>query len=215
MNTPIRVLVVDDHPVFLAGLRGMIEDDPRAELVGEATDGDQALAVVAEARPDVIIMDLMMPGTNGIDATRLITEQHPQIRVLVLTMAADPASLSAAMRAGARGYALKGARPAELLAALHAVADGMFTFSPGVADRFTGSLDTSRSYAASAFPQLTNREQQILAALARQQTNPQIARALGLTEKTVRNNVSAILTKLQVTDRHAAAARAREAGLTG
>jgi DNA-binding NarL/FixJ family response regulator len=135
---PIRVLVADDHPVFRRGMRAILGAEPEIELVGEATDGEEAVALALEVRPDVILMDLNMPGVTGIEATRRVLEASPDIGILMLTMFEDDKSIFAAMRAGARGYVLKGADGAETLRAIHAVANGEAIFSPEITRRFTG-----------------------------------------------------------------------------
>ncbi len=214
---PIRVLVADDHPVFRYGMRALLSAEPDTELVGEATDGEEAIQLAASLRPDVILMDLNMPGTNGIEATRRILEAGPQeeVGILMLTMFEDDDSVFAAMRVGARGYVLKGADGAETLRAIRAVARGEAIFGPSIARRLTQYFAAPRQEAAGtgAFPELTERERDILALIARGYTNTAIADRLYLSPKTVRNYVSSIFAKLRVTDRAGAIVRAREAGL--
>jgi DNA-binding NarL/FixJ family response regulator len=205
----MRVLVADDHPLFRQGLRTALEL-AGFELVGEAEDGEQAVAAAAELAPDVVVMDLHMPHINGIEATRRIVAAHPEIGVLVLTMFEDDESVFAAMRAGARGYLLKGAGPGEIERAIDAVGRGEAIFGPSVARRVIEFLTAPR--APAPFPELTDREREVLELIAQGWVNPRIARHFVLSEKTVRNHVSNILTKLQVTDRSAAIVRAREAG---
>jgi DNA-binding NarL/FixJ family response regulator len=213
----IRVLVADDHPVFRYGMRALLSAEPDIELVGEATDGEEAIQLAASLRLDVILMDLNMPGTNGIEATRRILEAGPQeeIGILMLTMFEDDDSVLAAMRAGARGYVLKGADGAETLRAIRAVARGEAIFGPSIARRLTQYFAAPRQDTAGtgAFPELTERERDILALIARGYTNTAIADRLYLSPKTVRNYVSSIFAKLQVADRAGAIVRAREAGL--
>ncbi len=214
---PIRVLVADDHPVFRYGMRAIVGAEPDTELVGEATDGEEVVALAAELRPNVILMDLNMPEVNGIEATRQILEKNPQIGILMLTMFEDDDSIFAAMRAGARGYVLKGADGAETLRAVRAVASGEAIFGPTIARRLVQYFAAPRSPAGAKslqpFPELTEREHEILALIAQGYTNTAIADHLYLSPKTVRNYVSNIFTKLQVADRAQAIIRAREAGL--
>ena len=212
----LRVLVVDDHPMYRDGLVLTLRTARDLEPVGEAGDGEAALTMAAELRPDLVLMDLRLPGMSGIEATRRLAELDAPPRVLVLSMVDDDDSIFAAMRAGASGYLLKGADRDELLSALRAVALGEVIFGAAIARRvlgyFSGHAPTP---AASAFPDLTARELEVLERIARGDANPVIARDLGLSEKTVRNHVSTILNKLQVADRGAAIARARDAGVGG
>ena len=212
----IRVLIADDHPFFRDGLSVLLEATPDTELVGEATDGTQAVALAAELRPDVILMDLRMPGLGGIEATRKILERTPETGILVVTMVEDDDSVFAAMRAGARGYLLKGADKEEMLLAIRAVARGEAVFGPGIARRliqyFSSPPQPARA-PRSIFPELTDREREILDLVAAGRNNQEIAGELFLSLKTVRNYVSNIFTKLQVADRAQAIVRAREAGL--
>jgi DNA-binding NarL/FixJ family response regulator len=210
----IRVAIADDHPMFRAGLRGMVEDGAGLEFAGEASDGAAAVELCRTARPDVLLMDLRMPGMTGLEATRQITGETPGVAVLVLTMVEDDTSLVATLRAGARGYLLKGAAPEEILTAVRAVASGQALFGAGIAERLTGLLTAVRQE-PHPFPELSRRERDVLNLVAQGRPNPDIARRLGLSEKTVRNNVSAIFAKLRVADRPAAIVRAREAGLGG
>jgi DNA-binding NarL/FixJ family response regulator len=214
----IRILIADDHPVFRYGLRALLMAESDLELVGEANGGAEAIALVEQLQPDVVLMDLNMPGVNGIEATRRILDTSPHIGILVVTMFDDDDSVFAAMRAGARGYVLKGADPAETLRAVRAVAGGEAIFSPAIARRlmqyFAAPHPAGRTGSASAaFPELTEREHEILALIAQGYTNTGIADRLVLSPKTVRNHVSNIFSKLQVADRAQAIIRAREAGL--
>ena len=214
---PIRVLVADDHPVFRRGMRAILGAEPDTELVGEASDGEEAVARALELRPDVILMDLNMPKVGGIEATGRILEASPDTAILMLTMFEDDKSILAAMRAGAHGYVLKGADGAETLRAIHAVANGEAIFSPTITPRLTEYFAAPgrnhRTTADQAFPNLTEREHEILSLMAEGYTNNAIASRLYLSPKTVRNYVSSIFAKLQVRDRFQAIVRAREAGL--
>lgn len=210
-----RVLVVDDHPLYREGLLTALSAADGVEVVGEAGDGQEAVERVAELSPDVVLMDLHMPGLTGVEATRAISAAHPAVAVLVLTMLDGDDAVFAAMRAGARGYLLKGAGRDEITAAIAAVSRGEVVFSAGIASRvlsfFSGSA--AAGPVAQPFAELTEREREILDLVARGLTNPAIARRLVLSEKTVRNHVSNVFTKLQVTGRAEAVARARDAGL--
>jgi len=209
--TVLRVLIVDDHPIFRDGLRTALQTDT-IELVGEAANGTEAIERAAETVPDVVLMDLQMPGQSGIDATRAITSAHPSIAVLILTMTDDADAVFAAIRAGARGYLLKGADRQELLRAIHGIASGEAIFGLGIAERLLGAFATEH-HPSPPLPVLTDREREVIVLLADGYTNTAIAGKLVVSPKTVRNHVSNILTKLQVTDRHEAARLAREAGL--
>jgi DNA-binding NarL/FixJ family response regulator len=212
----LTLLIVDDHPAFRAGLRLLLEslDDFEVEVVGEAENGEQALELAIDLSPDVIVMDLQMPGLGGIEATRRVVAAAPHVRVLMLTMFEDETSVFAALRAGAQGYILKGAGQEQLARAIRAVAEGESIFSPGIANRVIESFArTGVSQRPLAFPQLTAREREVLDLIARGLSNPEITRQLVLSPKTVRNHVSNILAKLQARDRSAAIVRAREAGL--
>ena len=210
----IRVLIADDHPHFRDGLRALLLSAPDLEVVGEAQDGEEAIALAAKLQPDVILMDLNMPGAGGIEATRRILHTSPHIAILVISMFEDDDSVFTALQAGARGYLLKGALKAEILRSIQAVASGEAIFGPSVAKRLMQYFASPRPSAPpDAFPELTEREHEILELIARHETNPEIAKRLYLSPKTVRNHVSNIFTKLQVADRAQAIIRAREAGL--
>lgn len=215
---PVRVVIADDHPFFRDGLRVLLDAAPETTLVGEATSGDEVIALAAELQPDVILMDLKMPGLNGIAATRQILQSSPNVAVLVVTMFEDDASVFAAVQAGARGYLLKGADKEEMLLAIRAVSRGEAIFGPAIARRLMQYFATLRSNSAQAlpsdaFPELTEREREILALISVGHNNQAIAEQLVLSLKTVRNYVSSIFNKLQVADRAQAIVRAREAGL--
>ena len=216
----IRILIVDDHQLFRDGLRALLLSAPDTEVVGEAANGKEAIQLAAETQPHVILMDIQMPDGDGIAATRQITAANPQIGVLMVTMFEDDQSVFAAMRAGARGYILKGARHEEMLRAIRAVGSGEAIFSPAIASRmmaFFAHPQTAPPRPAAApndtLAELTEREREILALVAQGQSNADIAAALTISVKTVRNHVSNILNKLQVADRAQAALRARDAGL--
>ena len=211
----ITVVIADDHPVFRDGLRALIEATPDLDLVGEAADGTTAIDVAAVALPDVVVMDLQMPGLDGVEATRRLATLAPRSRVLVLTMFEDDASVFAAMRAGARGYLVKGADAAEIVGAVRAVAAGEAVFGAALATRILGFFASPRAAGLLPFPDLTDREHEVLELIARGLSNDAIAARLGISPKTVRNGVSVILDKLEVADRAAAIVRAREAGLGG
>jgi DNA-binding NarL/FixJ family response regulator len=215
----IRILIADDHPVFRFGLRALLNALPDTELVGEAADGETVVALAPDARPDVILMDINMPGIGGIEATRRIRDAYPDMRVLMVTMLEDD-SVFAAMRAGARGYVLKGAEPAEVLRAIRAVADGDAIFSPGIAERlihYFSHPPAARGLAGTPadrrFPELSEREVAVLTLIAQGLTNSAIAERLVLSPKTIRNYITEIFSKLQVADRAQAIIRARDAGL--
>ena len=213
-DLPIRVLIADDHPLFRSGMRALLLAEEGTELAGEATTGAEAVALAERARPDVVLMDLQMPDLNGIEATRRILRASPDTRILVVTMFEDDESVFSAIRAGARGYVLKGATPEEVLRAIRAVAGGEAIFSPSVATRLMDFFGTLPPEAVPRrFPELTDRERAVLDLLARGRSNPEIGQRLGLSPKTVANHVSSILSKLQVVDRAQAMLRAREAGL--
>lgn len=208
------ILIADDHPLFRAGLRAMLTSATDMELVGEATTGEEAVSLAAELQPDLVVMDVQMPETDGIEATRRITRDSPHVNVLVVTMFEDDGTVFQAMRAGAKGYVLKGANYAEMLRAIRAVGNGEAIFSPQVAVRLVNFFSSARPASLpQVFPELSDREREILDLIAQGHKNPEIAERLYLSPKTVRNHVSNILHKLQVADRAQAILRAREAGL--
>lgn len=214
MNTePIRVLIVDDHAPFREGLHALLTSVPEMEVAGEAANGNDAILEASRLQPDVILMDIQMPGMNGIEATRLIYQSSPHIGVIVLTMFEDDDSVFSAMRAGARGYLLKGADQTEILRAIHSVGSGEALFGPGIARRLINFFTQLNSKPPNPFPELTEREHEVLDLLARGTGNAEIAAALFISQKTVRNHVSNIFNKLQVADRAQAVIRAKDAGL--
>ena len=211
----IRVLIADDHASFRSGLRALLETADDLEVVGEAATGGEAVAATGRLQPDVVLMDVTMPDGDGIEATRRIVDATPHIAVIVLTMDGGDASVLGAVRAGARGYVLKGAQRAELLRAIRAVAAGEAIFGPGVARRLARYLDPSPAARVTAFPTLSAREREILDLVARGRSNTEITDQLGLSPKTVRNHVSNIFAKLPARDRPEAIVMAREAGMGG
>jgi len=213
-DDPVRLLIADDHPVFRGGLKMLVDSLDTIELVGEAANGEEAIALARELQPDVVLMDLHMPGVNGIEATRSIVATSPHIGVLVLTMFQDDDSVFAAMRAGAKGYLLKGAGQEEIVRGVAAVAGGEAIFGPEIAGKVIEYFTVPRSsHVEVAFPELTARERDVLELIAQGRNNAWIARHFVLSEKTIRNHVSNIFNKLQVADRAAAIVRAREAGM--
>ena len=211
----IRILIADDHPIFRYGMRTLLTAMPDMTVVGEAVTGEEAIQLTGALTPDLVLMDINMPGINGIEATARIREHHPHTAILIVTML-DDYSVFAAMRAGARGYLLKGAEPAETLRAIRAVASGEAIFSPGVARRlmdYFARLPVASANPA-AFSELSEREREVLTLIAQGLTNPAIAERLVLSPKTVRNYTSEIFSKLQVASRAEAIIRARNAGLT-
>jgi DNA-binding NarL/FixJ family response regulator len=211
---PLHILLVDDHPLVRNGLRALLASVTDMTVVGEASGGEEAITQAAELQPDIILMDLHMPGLNGIEATRRIVQVHPHIGILVLTMLEDDASVFAAMRAGARGYLLKGADQADVLRAIGVAAHGEAIFSPPIARRLMQYFENMQPILPpNVFPDLTEREREILGLIARGKSNAEIAGELVLSPKTVSNHVSNIFSKLQVVDRAQAVLRAKQAGL--
>jgi DNA-binding NarL/FixJ family response regulator len=210
----LRVLIADDHPLFRHGIGALLSTTPDLEVVGEAKTGEEAISLATSLQPDVILMDIQMPGVNGIEATRRILHLSPQIRILMVTMFEDESSVFTAMRAGARGYVLKDTEKVELLRAIRAVGSGEAIFSPAIATRLLDFFAAPRpALPPQAFPELTEREREILDLIAQGHNNHEIASRLVLSPHTVRNYVSNIFSKLQVADRAHAILRAREAGL--
>lgn len=215
MDSPIRIVVADDHPVVRGGLVSLLRTIPGLDVVGEAADGQTAVRLANEQRPDVVLMDVRMPGMDGVEATRQIREQTPAIRVLMLTMYDDDATVFTAMKAGAQGYLLKESEQDDIVRAVHAVVAGEAIFGPGVAARVLGYFTEPPQAVAAEypFPELTDRERQVLELLAQGRSNADIAAELFLSPKTVSNQLTAIFAKLQVASRGEAIVRARDGGL--
>jgi DNA-binding NarL/FixJ family response regulator len=209
----IRVVLADDHTVFRDGLKLLFASASDIEIIAEASTGNEVINMSIEMQPNVVLMDIQMPQINGIEATRQIVEKSPKVGILMLTMFEDEDSVFAAMRAGARGYVLKGADKAVMLRAVRGIANGELLFSPEIAARMMSFFAALKPRVTpETFPELTDREREILHLIARGDTNDTIALNLGISPKTVRNHVSNIFNKLQVADRVQAAIRAREAG---
>src|SRR5438876_10370421 len=210
----LRILIADDHPLFRKGMRTLLMATAGTEVIGEATTGQEVIELASTLQPDVILMDLQMPGINGIEATRQILHTSPHIRILVVTMFEDDHSVFTALRAGARGYVLKDADEDEILRAIRAVGRGEAIFSPTIAQRLIDFFSAPQPILLpQIFPELADREREVLGLIAQGHNNNDIARRLGLSLKTVANHVSNIFSKLQVADRAQAIIRAREAGL--
>ena len=215
MDAPIRIIVADDHPVVRGGLVALLRTIPSLDVVGEAADGETAVRLTHEHRPDVVLMDVRMPGMDGVEATRQIREKTPESRVLILTMYDDDATVFTAMKAGAQGYLLKESEQDDIVRAVRGVVAGEAIFGPGVAARVLGYF-TEPPQAVVAeypFPELTQREREVLDLLAQGKKNADIATALFVSPKTVSNQLTAIFAKLQVASRGEAIVRAREGGL--
>ncbi|WJW70412.1 response regulator transcription factor (plasmid) [Candidatus Chlorohelix allophototropha] len=212
----MRILIADDHPLFRDGLHILLDSVPDMEVIGEVASGDEVLNQVATFAPDVILMDINMPGINGIEATRRLVQTYPQLKVLIITMFEDDDSVFAAMRAGAKGYLLKGAAQGETLRAIRVIAEGEAFFGAAIAQRLMTYFQGIKPSIANQSPllaELTEREHEILTLMAQRLSNPEIATRLFLSPKTVRNQVSIILSKLQVADRAEAMRAAWTAGL--
>jgi DNA-binding NarL/FixJ family response regulator/class 3 adenylate cyclase len=214
----IRILIADDHALFREGMRALLSSLPHIEVVGEAADGEAAIQQVDDMQPDVVLMDINMPKVNGIEATRRVLSAHPTVGIIIVTMLEDDASVFAAMRAGARGYILKGAHHDEMLQAIQAVAAGQAVFGPGIATRmvnFFQGLEATPRLAGTVvpFPELTEREREILGLIASGVSNKEITDRLVISPKTVSNHITNIFSKLQVADRAQAIVRARDAGM--
>ncbi len=213
MTDSIRVLLADDHMLFREGLRSLLTTTD-IDVVGEAATGQDAVVMAEQLQPDIVLMDIQMPGMNGIEATRRIVRTSPHIGVVVVTMFDDDDSVFAAMRTGARGYVLKGAGQAEMVRTIQAAARGEALFGPAIAGRLMSYFQQPRQQAtADLFPELTSRELEVLALIAQGDNNETISRQLAISNKTVRNHVSNIFSKLQVADRAEAIIRARDAGM--
>jgi DNA-binding NarL/FixJ family response regulator len=214
----IRIVIADDHIKFREGLIKLLERESDFIVVGQASTGNEVMQLVETVSADVILMDIKMPGFNGIDATREISQTYPHIRVLMITMSEETDALHAAIQAGARGYLLKGAERNEIARAIRAAHTGGLIFGPTVANRFFELFSQRRSAGAGAsadfpFPALNARERELLTFLAQGLSNAEIAEKVGVNIKTVRNHVSNLLTKLPATDRNDAILQARNAGL--
>lgn len=213
MNS-LAVLIADDHPLFRKGMRSLLRTMPDITLVGEAKSGPEAVELALAHQPDIVLMDLQMPGGSGLAATRELNRHSPNTRILVVTLFEDDDSIFAALRAGAHGYILKDADEEEMVRAIRAVGEGEAIFSPAIATRLMEYFASAQQQVPQElFPELTEREREILTLIARGVSNAAIAEQLVISLKTVRNHVSNIYSKLQVADRAQAAIRARDAGL--
>lgn len=212
MTEVLRVLIADDHKLFREGVKALLSIMPDLQVVAEAHTGRQAVDLALLHQPEVVLMDLQMPEVTGITATREILKNSPQMGILVVSMFDDDDNVFEAMKAGARGYILKGADHEELLRAIHAVGRGEALFAPSIARKLMGFFQRPRSL-PDLFPELTEREREILQWIAKGLSNPDIARKLEVADKTIRNHITSIFSKLQVTTRTEAILRAREAGL--
>jgi len=211
----LTILIADDHPLFRKGIRALLETMPGVTIVGEAESGQEAIELAQTQQPDIVLMDLQMPGGSGLAATRELNKRSPKIRILVVTLYEDNESIFTALRAGAHGYILKYANEEEMMRAIRAVGEGEAIFSPAIATRLIDYFAAARQQVLHEhFPELTEREREILTLIARGESNAAIAEQLTISLKTVRNYVSNIYSKLQVTDRAQAALRARDAGLS-
>ncbi len=214
MNEPIRILIADDHTLFRDGLTALFASLPDLVVVGQAATGAEAITLAEQHQPDVVLMDIQMPGINGLEATRQIVQTSPHIGVIIVTMFEDNDSVFAAMRAGARGYVLKGAGQEEMERTIQAVARGEALFGSAIASRLMNYFAGPKPTDVPLFAELTEREREVLALIAQGANNGEIAHRLSLSVKTVRNHVSNIFSKLQVVDRAQAIIRARTAGLS-
>jgi DNA-binding NarL/FixJ family response regulator len=212
-GVPIRVLIADDHPVVRRGLAALLGTLEEFEVVAEAEDGEAAVRETQLTKPDVVLMDVRMPGIDGVEATRRIRRAVPDTAILVLTMYDDDSTVFTAMQAGAQGYLLKGAEQEDIADAIRAVVRGQAIFGPGIAARLLDHFANPPEAAADPFPELTSREKEVLELLAHGRRTAEIASTLHLSPKTVSNNLTTIFAKLEVTDRTSAVIRARERGL--
>jgi len=216
--TKIRILVADDHTLFREGMAALFSATKDVTLIGEAANAQEAITKTRDLNPDVVLMDINMPGMDGVAATRRILKDNPDISVVMLTMLEDDSSVFAAMRAGARGYVLKGAQHKELLETIKAAAAGQVLFGPNIATRMKGFFENLASIQSAqspeeAFPEITNRELEVLDLIAQGHSNLQISETLVISAKTVRNHITSIFSKMQVADRAKAIIKAREVGL--
>ena len=214
MIDKLTILIADDHPMFRKGLRALLNSISAVELVGEATNGEEAVALAEKLQPDVILMDLQMPGGGGLPAIRQIVQTSPHIGILVVTMFEDDDSVFAAMRSGARGYVLKDMDDEDITRAILAVGNGEAIFSPAIAKRMMRFFSARPDWPTDIFPELTESERKVLRLMAKGLNNEAIAQELSLSQKTIRNYASNVFSKLQVADRAQAIVKARDAGLT-
>ena len=212
-SLPLTILIADDHPLFRKGLRALLTTVPQVQVVGAAASGVEAVLLAEQLQPNLVLMDLQMPGGDGLTAIRQIVAAHPNIHILVVTMFEDDDSVFAAMRAGARGYVLKDMDDDEMIRAILAVGHGEAIFSSAIASRIMAFFSNHQTQPPALFPELTERESEVLQLIARGRSNGDIAATLVISLKTVRNHVSNIFSKLQVAGRAEAIVRAREAGM--
>ncbi|GGJ39120.1 response regulator [Deinococcus roseus] len=212
MTETLRILIADDHKLFREGVKALLSVLPGIEVIGEAHTGKQVVDLALQLQPDVVLMDIQMPEMSGLEATRTLMKHSPNLGILVVSMFDDDDNVFEAMKAGARGYLLKGADHEELIRAIHAVGRGEALFAPGIARKLMGFFQRPRSL-PDLFPELTEREREILLLISRGHSNPEIARKIEVADKTVRNHITSIFSKLQVSTRTEAILRAREAGL--
>jgi NarL family two-component system response regulator LiaR len=212
-NTPITILLADDHALVRSGVRAYLDVQPDMQVVAEAGSGDEAVRLAGEHAPDVALMDLIMPGSDGVEATRRLRNVSPRTQVIVLTSYHDDAHIFPAIKAGALSYLLKDLNPAELADAVRKAARGESVLHPRVATRLVRDIRAEREQPSNLFAELTDREFEVLRLIADGQSNAQIAAALVLSEKTVKGYVSNVLEKLRLADRTQAAVLAWREGL--